>query len=80
MPSTPAADATADRRVLDSIATLLGTSPEWRSAADYLESIANLVGQVRPHPGGHDTAQEYRDVFEHVTGRPVVAAWDSGDE
>ena len=47
-----------DQIVIDRIATLLGTSEEW-SGADMLEFIADLIGDVRPHPGNCE-AGEYR--------------------
>lgn len=39
----------ADQQTVDTVAHLMGTTPEWN--ADTLEAIADLVGQVRPHPG-----------------------------
>ena len=35
--------------VLDAIAALLANSPDW--SADELSGIADLIGNVRPHPG-----------------------------
>lgn len=69
----------SDEHVVDAIATLLGTSPEWDGAADYLEDIANLIGLVRPHPGDR-TPSEYRREFKAATGREVKAGWDGGDD
>lgn len=66
-----------DRDAIDAIATLLGTSSQWSSAADYLEDIANIIGKVRPHPG--DNADTYAQTFELETGRPVPQNW-VGDE
>lgn len=68
-----------EERVIDAIATMLGTSPEWSS--EYLEDIANLIGVVRPHPGDKTPAQ-YRQEFREATGREVPAAFDmdEGDE
>ena len=65
-----------DTYVVDALATMLGTADEWRSAADYLEAIADLVGQVRPHPGASDGAV-YAVCFRQATGRDVVAAFDT---
>ena len=47
---------------LHGIAELLGTSPEWSSAADFLEDIANIIGWHSPfnHPGDADP-DEYRE-------------------
>jgi hypothetical protein len=58
-----------DRDIVDSIAALLGTAEKWRGA-DFLEVIADLIGQVRPHPGRGD-ANEYAERFERATGRRV---------
>lgn len=63
-----------DQRAIDAIATTLGTAERWN--ADQLESIANIVGTVRPHPGGE---QDYRPLFSDATGRNVVARYDRGD-
>ena len=64
-----------DTEVVDAIATTLGTTSEWN--ADQLETIANLVGWARPHPG--DSAPVYREEFLRATGRPVVKDY-VGDE
>lgn len=56
-----------DQVVIDRIATLLGTSEEW-SGADMLESIANLISDVRPHPGNCE-AGAYQELFRAATGR-----------
>lgn len=63
-------DNPTDQQVLDAIATLLGTSRAWN--ADTLTDIANLIGQVRPHPGD---APNYADDFHAATGRLAPAAW-----
>lgn len=57
-----------DSDVIDRIATLLGTADAW-PGADFLEYIADLIGQVRPHPGGDP--EGYAESFERATGRPV---------
>ena len=67
-----------DQQAVDAIAALLGTSAEWSSAADFLESIANVIGAVRPHPG--DAADTYRADFREATGRDVPTAWDFTDD
>lgn len=66
-----------DQYALDCLATLLGTSSEWSSAADYLESVADLVGTVRPHPGNYD-ADVYARVFHERTGRTAPESWIHG--
>jgi hypothetical protein len=44
-----------DTEALTAIAALRGTSPEWNSAADYLEDIANIIASAdRQHPGDAD--------------------------
>jgi hypothetical protein len=48
--------AISDTTAVDRIANLLGTNREWRSPADYLETIANLVAATgRQHPGDADS-------------------------
>lgn len=61
-----------DQIVIDRIATLLGTSEEW-SGADMLEFIADLIGDVRPHPGGCAAGAEYQELFRAATGRECPA-------
>jgi len=63
-----------DTLAIDKIATLLGTSDDWKGA-DYLEMIAGIVGSVRPHPGNLD-GNAYAEVFRQVTGREVNAKYD----
>ena len=58
---------TTDSDVVDDIAALLGTAETWRGA-DFLEIIADLIGQVRPHPG-EGTPEQYTKRFERATGR-----------
>lgn len=53
-----------DTRAIDKIALLLGTAAEWDSAM--LETIANVIGSVRPHPG--DSEATYLDDFEAARG------------
>ena len=65
-----------DRDVLDYMATYLGTLEEW-SGADALDVIADLIGRVRPHPGGDDAT--FRREFVEVTGREIPADWDQGE-
>lgn len=75
IPAPPPGEApVTDQTVVDCIATMLGTNPLW-SGADDLEAIANLIGKVRPHPGGGRPA-DYRTKFHAATGRPVNVAWD----
>jgi hypothetical protein len=50
-----------DTDVVDTIALMLGTSPEWTGAQD-LERIADIIGAVRPHPGNLGPF-EYRREF-----------------
>ena len=53
------APAAVDEKVMDRIALMLGTAPDWDGAADYLEDIADLVGATeREHPGDADP-EEY---------------------
>jgi hypothetical protein len=72
------AKITTDQQAVDAVATLLGTSAEWDDAADFLDDIANIVGQVRPHPG--DAAATYRNDFRKATGREVPIGWDFTDD
>lgn len=49
-PVPPAVDQpVTDAAVLDAIAWLLASSPDW--SADELSEVADLIGNVRPHPG-----------------------------
>lgn len=59
-------DKLTDSDIIDAIALMLGTNPEWENPSAYLEDIANLIGQVRQHPGGQDP-QEY--VEQHTIAR-----------
>lgn len=72
---TPEAPHSTDSEIIDCIATLLGTAEEWSSPADFLDDIATLTSQVRPHPGEGD-ASEYAERFERATGRPVNQVWN----
>lgn len=68
-----------DERALDAIATLLGTSPDW--SADTLEDIADVVGQMRPHPGdGNFGDSTYADKFLRRLERPVPPLYDRTPE
>jgi hypothetical protein len=58
-----------DRDAIDQIADLL-CDPEWSTA--HIEWVADIVGTVRPHPGGHETRDEYADLFSAATGRDVI--------
>ena len=49
-----------DKTVVDAIALYLGTRSSW-SGSDALDVIADLIGEVRPHPG--DTSRPYLDAF-----------------
>lgn len=62
-----AAKITTDQDAVDAIATLLGTTAEW--PVDMPEWIADIIGQVRPHPG--DASQTYAADFRAATGRNV---------
>lgn len=64
-----------DRRVVDILANLLA-EPEWHSAADYLETVADTIGLARPHPGGYATRNEYKADFLAATGRDYIAGDD----
>lgn len=66
-------DGPDDQDTVDRIATLLGTAETW-PGADFLEYIADLIGQVRPHPGGDPNG--YEENFERATGRPVDPSWN----
>jgi hypothetical protein len=68
-------DHNSDQFVVDALAAYLGTQEEW-NGADCLEVIADLIGTVRPHPGGES---DYRPIFRKATGRDVPSAWDMGD-
>ena len=54
-------DSLKDRTVVDAIALYLGTRSSW-SGSDALDVIADLIGEVRPHPG--DTSRPYLDAFQ----------------
>ena len=66
-----------DQGVIDAIATMLGTSESW-SGADMLETIAELVGAVRPHPG-NTRPEHFVELFAIVTGREAPAQWIDPD-
>lgn len=74
--SAAAQAADADRLALDKIAGLLGTSSRWDG--DVLEDLANIVGDVRPHPG--DAADTYSKTFRESTGRSIPNQWDFTEE
>lgn len=63
-----------DRYALDAIATLLGTAERWN--VEDLETIADVVGKVRPHPGSGAPAKSYANVFNTSMGRDVPRAYD----
>ena len=60
--------ALTDTEVIDQITGLLA-DPEWD--VEYLEWIADMVGQVRPHPGGYETRGEYREVWRAHNDREL---------
>lgn len=64
--SLGSSDVITDSDVVDAIALLLGTNPEWSSPSEFLDDIANLIGRVRQHPGDQDP-QEY--VEQHLIAR-----------
>jgi hypothetical protein len=64
-------DEPTDTQVIDAIGGLLGTTKDWN--ADTLRDIANLIGQVRPHPGDDPN---YSSNFRAATGRPLPSAWN----
>lgn len=68
---------TTDTDAVDAIATYLGTSPEW-SGADALDTIADVLGSVRPSVG-MDPA-EFRRAFRAATGRAVPASFDMAED
>jgi hypothetical protein len=63
-----------DQQVVDLIAGLLGTNPEW-SGAEFLEWIGDVIGTARPHPGD-TTPHAYRRDFQNATGRPLPFPFD----
>lgn len=64
----------SDRQALDEIANIL-CEPEWDIAVS--EWIADIVGRTeRPHPGGHETRDEYAELFMTATGRDVIEGDD----
>lgn len=60
---------TNDTEAIDAIATALGTAESWD--ADTLDTIAEVIGLVRPHPGSGRHFPDYAGYFEAATGRPV---------
>lgn len=58
-----------DTDAIDAIATLLGTAEQWDW--EDLETIAGIIGAVRPHPGSGRHHPDYAGFFEAATGRPV---------
>jgi len=64
-----------DESVVDKIAVGLGTQSSW-NGGDCLEWIANLIGQVRPHPGS-EYGPPYAEVFQAATGRAAPAEYVS---
>lgn len=70
--NTPATGRITDEPALDNIATLLGTSPEWQSAADYLDHIADTIATTgRPHPGDQDPDQYQQLLAQHTKTRQL---------
>lgn len=65
-----------DQSAIDRIANVLA-EPEWN--VEYLETIADIIGDVRPHPGGHDTREEYATKFWAATRRDVITFDDPDD-
>jgi hypothetical protein len=71
-------NAQHDAQVIDAIALTLGTSDDW-NGADFLDAVAEFVGEVRPRPGRGDSATYARRLFEASDARkpfhgfPVVA-------
>lgn len=67
---TESCGSSTDRQVLDELALMLGEAEDgWRSPADYLESIADLVARSgRPHPGGTIPADRYRELLDQTHG------------
>lgn len=61
-----------DTEIVDAIAVGLGTQDGW-SGADTLEWIADVIGQVRPHPGNGE-ATSYLDGFVEATTRDPLAS------
>lgn len=70
----PSASVTTDQRAVDKIASILG-APEWEGA-DFCEWIADIIGEVRPHPGNYATRDEYADIFAEEIGRDVIRRED----
>lgn len=69
---------TTDQQAIDKIADILA-EPEW-SGADFLEWIADVIGTVRPHPGGYPTRKAYAKVFAEATGRDVIELGDEDED
>lgn len=59
---------TTDTDIIDNIAALLGAAEDWSPGSEFLEHIADLIGQVRPHPG-EGTGTDYPTRFKQATGR-----------
>lgn len=60
-----------DRQAMNELAIMLGEATEWRSPADYLETIANLVASTdRPHPGDRIDG-EYEQLLSRTHFDPV---------
>lgn len=67
----------SDTQVVDEIATLLGTTPDW-NGADMLTMIAEIVSKTRPHPGDFNPDPDvYARKFAAATGRPVSLDYDA---
>jgi hypothetical protein len=66
--------STEDTRVVDAIATYLGTAERW-DGADALDVIADLIGEVRPHPGA-TPVHLYAERFKEATGREVLPEYE----
>ena len=65
-----------DTQVVDAIATMLGTTARWDPTA-IVEDIANLIGEVRPHPGESGPPDRWAELFMADTGRDVPEWWDN---
>lgn len=47
---------------LEEIAILLGAAEHWDDPAEYLETFANIIGKVMPHPGDPSNNDYYQQL------------------
>ncbi len=62
--------ALSDREALDQIATLLGDAEDWTPATEFLDAVANIVGQTDRPSVGDQHYGEYAKALAAQRTRP----------